>query len=211
MTIAVFGASGRTGKLVCELGVQAGHQVRAIVRDPQKVQGIAGIEVVKTDIFDLGHVSEALKGVDAVINCLGSNDLGKTNLQETTIQIIIKAMQACEVKRIVILGASGALHDPMCHETLGRKIFFLIIRNTLLKNPMNDSGAQQRLIEASNLDYTVVHPPRLLDIPAKGAYRTDPKGLPRGGRELGRADLAAYMLGLLEDPESIRTGPYVAY
>ena len=211
MTIAVFGASGRTGKLVCELGVKAGHQIRAIVRDPQKVAMIEGIEIVQADVFNQNQVESALKNVDAVINCLGSNDLGKTNLQETTIQIIIKAMQVCNVKRIVILGASGALHDPMCNETLGRKIFFVIIRNTLLKNPMNDSGAQQKIIEASDLDYTVVHPPRLLDIPAKGAFRTDPNGLPRGGRELGRADLATYMLSLLEDPSSIRTGPYIAY
>ena len=211
MRIAVFGASGRTGQLLCKQAAEAGHAVVAIVRDPTKVVGIAGIEVVKADIFALAEVTPALKGVEAVFNCLGSNDLGKTDLQRTTIKVIQEGMRANGIKRIIVLGASGALHNALKHESLGRKIFFWIIRNTFLKNPMEDSGAQQKIVEASEMDYTIVHPPRLLDSPYTGKYRVDFEGLPKGGRELGRADLAEYMLGLLDEPSSVRKGPYVAY
>lgn len=211
MKIAVFGASGRTGKLLCALAAKAGHQVVAIVRDPAKVASIEGIEVRQADIFNVDEVQSALGGVEAVFNCLGSDDLGKTTLQRTTIAIILEAMRLRGIKRIIVLGASGALHDPMKHETVGRRIFFWIIRNTFLRNPMEDSGAQQRIVEDSEMDYTIVHPPRLTEGPAVGQSRVDFEGLPRGGRELGRADLAEYMLGLLNDPVSIRQGPYVAY
>jgi putative NADH-flavin reductase len=211
MTIAVFGASGRTGKLLCSQALNRGYRVVAIVRDPTKVASIEGLEVVTADIFDLDQVTHALKDVAAVFNCLGSNDLKPSTLQRTTIEVMLRAMKAAHVRRIIVLGASGALHDALKHETLGRKIFFWIIRNTFLKNPMDDSGAQQRIIENSDADFTVVHPPRLTDVPLVGRYRVDMEGLPRGARELGRADLAEYMLSLLNDPGSIRKGPYVAY
>ena len=120
-------------------------------------------------------------------------------------------MRSNGIRRIIILGASGALHDPMKYETFGRKIFFWIIKNTLLKNPMEDSGAQQKIVEASEMDYTIVHPPRLTMAPYIGKYRVEQDGLPNAGRELGRADLAEFMLSLLNDPASIRKGPYVAY
>jgi putative NADH-flavin reductase len=183
----------------------------AIVRDPSKAADVPGLQVVRADIMDLAQVRQALEGVDAVFDCLGSNDLKKTDLQRRSITVILDAMRANGIKRIVVLGASGALHDAMRHETLGRKVFFWLIRHTFLKNPMDDSGAQQRLVEASEMEYTIVHPPRLTDGPKLGNYRTDQVGLPRGGRELSRADLADYMLRLLDDQSSIRRGPYIAY
>ncbi|CAN5573130.1 SDR family oxidoreductase [soil metagenome] len=211
MKVAVFGASGRTGKFVCKNAVQKGYEVVAIVRDPAKVESLARVQALKVDIFNVEEVKASLKGVDAVFNCLGSNDLAKTNLQRTTIKIILDAMRACDIKRIIVLGASGALHDPMKHEGLGRRIFFWIIRNTFLKNPMDDSGAQQKIVEDSEMDFTIVHPPRLTDGRSTGKYRVDQEGLPKGGRELGREDLSAYMVSLIDDASSIRKGTYIAY
>ena len=90
-------------------------------------------------------------------------------------------------------------------------MFFWIIRHTFLKHPMNDSGAQQRIVEASDTDYTVVLPPRLIDEPARGAYRVDLEGLPAGGQLLARADLAEFMLRQLDQPSIVRGSVYVAY
>ena len=207
----MFGASGRTGKLICEQAKSAGHQVVAIVRDPAKMTSIAEIEVTKADIFDVDQIKDALRGVDVVFDCLGSNDLGKSTLLQTTISIILDAIRACSIKRIIVLGASGALHDSMKHQKLGSKIFFWLIRNTFLRHPMLDSGAQQRIVEGSELQYTVVHAPRLTDGPRVGKYRIDFYGLPKGARELGREDLAEYMLSLVNDATTFRKSPYIAY
>jgi putative NADH-flavin reductase len=145
-----------------------------------------------------------------VFDCLGSNHLGKTDVQAKSIRVILEAMKAQGIKRIIVLGASGSLHPSLCHATFGRKVFFWIIRNTLLKHPMNDSGEQQRIVEASDTDFTIVLPPRLMDEQPKGQYRVDDAGLPKDGRFLSRADLATFMLSQVGAPESIRRSIYVA-
>ncbi len=210
MKIAIFGASGRTGKLLAAQAVLNGLEVVAVVRDASKVAGIQGIQVVVADVFDAQQVTAALNGVDVVFDCLGSNHLGKTDVQARSIRVIIEAMKVKAIKRIIVLGASGSLHPSLCHATFGRKVFFWIIRNTFLKHPMNDSGEQQRIVEASDTDFTIVLPPRLTDEPAKGHYRVDTKGLPKDGQFLSRADLAAFMLAQLKAPQSIRSSVYVS-
>ena len=75
---------------------------------------------------------------------------------------------------------------------------------------MNDSGEQQRLVEASDTDFTIVLPPRLNDEPAKGTYRIDMVGLPKDGNFLSRADLAAFMLNQIDAKNTIRRSVYVS-
>lgn len=63
----------------------------------------------------------------------------------------------------------------------------------------------------NQLDWTVVRPARLTDRPATGRYRTAVnRHLPRG-RTISRADLAAAMLSLLDDPAAVRSTVGVAY
>ncbi len=211
MKLAIFGASGRTGKILIEQALSAGHQVVAVVRDIAKITPAQNLEIRSVDISNLEETTKVLEGVEVVFNCLGSNHLGKTDLQEKSIQVILKAMSANGIKRIIVLGASGSLHPSLKHASFGRKIFFWIIRNTFLKHPMRDSGNQQRILEGSSADYTVVLPPRLTDGPYVGKYRVDAEGLPPQGQLLGRADLAEFMLRQASDPQWIRQCPYVAY
>lgn len=56
---------------------------------------IAEIEVTKADIFNVDQIKDALRGVDVVLDCLGSIDLGESTLLQTTISIILDAMRAC--------------------------------------------------------------------------------------------------------------------
>jgi putative NADH-flavin reductase len=211
MRIAIFGATGRTGLLLVEQALALGHQVTAVVRDPSQITARPQLDVVVADMYNQEQVTVAIKGADAVIQAIGARHLKKSDLLPESMKRIVAGMKANGVRRLVVLGASGALHPAMKYQTFGRKIFFWIIRWTFLKHPMNDSGEQEKVVEASGLDYTVVHPPRLTDGPHTGKYRVQSDGLPEGGRELSRADLAEFMLKQLGDPSSIHQGPYVAY
>jgi uncharacterized protein YbjT (DUF2867 family) len=42
MKIAIFGATGGTGRLVVEQALEAGHEVIAFVRDPSKLNSRIG-------------------------------------------------------------------------------------------------------------------------------------------------------------------------
>jgi putative NADH-flavin reductase len=63
----------------------------------------------------------------------------------------------------------------------------------------------------SGLDWTIVRPPRLTDKPPTGRYRTALNRNVRGGYTISRADLAAAILKLLDDPASIRAAIGIGY
>jgi uncharacterized protein YbjT (DUF2867 family) len=89
-------------------------------------------------------------------------------------------------------------------------VLFAIIRATVLRHPMADQRAQERLLAATDLDYTIVRPPRLTDDPATGTYRVLPDALPSSSRRISRADVADFMLQQLLDPRFHRRGVYLA-
>lgn len=56
----------------------------------------------------------------------------------------------------------------------------------------------------SDLDRTIVRPPKLTDKPLTGAYRIAFGQNLRGGWDVSRADVAQYMLRAVQQPETIR-------
>lgn len=210
MKLIVFGATGGTGQEVVKQALARGHEVTAFVRRAGVLGEHPRLREVLGDLFDLATVGRAIAGHDAVVTCLGSRTLGESHLLDDASANIVAAMDAQGVKRLVALGAAGAEHDAQAQQTSMRKAFFWVVRHTLLANPMKDSAAQERRIEASDLDYTVVHPPRLTDGPYTGHYRVDFQSLPAGGQSISRADVADFMLQALEEHRFVRQGPYVA-
>src|SRR5260370_11711527 len=72
MNLVVLGATGRTGRLVVEQALAAGHTVTALVRSPEKLPtGSPNLRVVTGHATDPAAVSRALEGADAVISTLG--------------------------------------------------------------------------------------------------------------------------------------------
>ncbi|MFF9508064.1 NmrA/HSCARG family protein [Streptomyces sp. NPDC014724] len=69
MPIAVLGATGGQGGAVSRALLEAGHGVRAVVRDPgsgrAKALAVAGAEVVPGDLFDAASLAEAFRGTTA--------------------------------------------------------------------------------------------------------------------------------------------------
>ena len=90
----VTGGTGLTGSHTVRMLLDRGHEVRALVRNPDKaakVYGVAthGLELVQGDVTDRSSVLDALHECDAVIHCAavvavgttgGSEDLLETNV-----------------------------------------------------------------------------------------------------------------------------------
>jgi uncharacterized protein YbjT (DUF2867 family) len=63
MNLVVLGATGRTGRLVVEQALAAGHTVTALVRSPEKLPtGSPNLRVVTGEATDALAVSRALEG-----------------------------------------------------------------------------------------------------------------------------------------------------
>lgn len=72
LTVAVYGATGGTGRLLVPRLLAAGHRVRALARTPAKVEGAhANLEVLEGDATDAGAVARAAEGADVLVSCLG--------------------------------------------------------------------------------------------------------------------------------------------
>ncbi|MDB5482057.1 MAG: NmrA family protein [Caulobacteraceae bacterium] len=209
MKVIVFGAAGATGALLVRRSLERGHTITAFVRNPS-APTLEGVRAVHGDARDAAAVSAAIIDHDAVLLALGSRSLGTSDLLEVSSRNVIAAMERYGVRRLIALSAAGALHDAGVRQGPVGRAMLRVLMSTLLRNVRRDQAAQERQIEASGLDYTIVRPPFLTNGPASGRYRVDLDGLPAKAGPISRADVAAFMVDHLEDASFIRKGPHLA-
>jgi uncharacterized protein len=209
MKIIVFGATGGTGKLIVSQALAKGHSVTAFVRNPDGLTPDPHLRVVQGDLFDLATVVDAIRGHRAVLSALGARSRQKADILANAIPVILEAMRQEYVTRLIVLGASGVQRDHGKYQNALTNMAIWLAKKTLLKHPFVDQAAQERLLAASDVDYTIVRAPRLLDGPFTGTYRVLPDALPPGALSISRADVADFMLQQLTDPRFHRQGPYI--
>ena len=204
MLITVFGATGGTGQQVIRQACEAGHEVTAVVRDPARF-GIEhpGLTVVQADVMTPEAIRSAVKGRDAVVSAIGSRDIRvPTTVCSDSATSVIEAMNAEDVRRLVVVSASGLVTDG--DGPLTRYIAKPIVQ-TILKHPFADMRQMEAVVRRSDLDWTIVRPPRLTDRPRTGSYRSAVNRNVRGGLTVSRADVADCILRCLADQKSVRT------
>jgi putative NADH-flavin reductase len=225
--IAVFGASGRTGKLFTELALNKGYQVKALVRDPSKLDlRHSNLEVIQGDIADPTTVEETIRGTEAVINLAGPRmvDLvtpGKApppDLRRTATRNILSSMQQNKVERLIVVdslpnGLVGGILDPNDQPRFMNKWFInkftIFIGKKLLGELLETQRVSIDLIKQSPLRWTIVRAPTLSDQPSKGNYRVGYLDA-NTGKVASRSDVAVCLLDLLMNSQYIREMPIVS-
>lgn len=64
-TVAVLGATGKTGRAVAAAALSSGLTVRGVSRDPRQVEGAAGVDWRRGDLLTGEGLARALAGADA--------------------------------------------------------------------------------------------------------------------------------------------------
>ena len=74
MKVAIFGATGGTGRELVKQAIEEGHEVTAFARKPEKLNDLwhQDLRVVQGDVTDYNAVERAVIGQDAVLSALGS-------------------------------------------------------------------------------------------------------------------------------------------
>lgn len=209
MKIVVFGASRGVGINVVEQALQAGHNVTAFVRSPEtfKLQH-ANLTVFKGDAMDASAVEQAIAGQEAVISALGPTRPPVPHMMETSAKNIVAAMKKHGVKRLVSTTGAGVRQPEDQPKFIDHFIGFLL--NTLAKDVVLDSAANVRVIQSSDLDWTVVRYPRLVDGERKGVYKIGYVSKD-SGTQITRADGADFVLKELVEKNWLRKLPVVSY
>lgn len=213
MKLTIFAATGGIGRHMMEQALAAGHDVTVAVRSPDKVA--ADVRTVAADLAapDTTALESAVGGADAVLSGLGPRRPADFGVTAPGTRAIASAMAATGVRRLVVVSAapigtvpSPARPNPPRHDPgdgfFTRHLFGPLIK-VLLRRHYADLAAMEDLLRASDLDWTVVRPPRLTNGPRTGQYRTAIGQNLRGGTQISRADVADLMLAVLGRADTI--------
>jgi len=207
--IIVFGASGGTGKEIVKQALEAGHEVTAFVRNPAKVViQHPKLKLVTGDVMVAAAVEEAVAGQEAVISALGPTRPPMPAMMEMAAQNIVVAMKKAGIRRLISTTGAG-VRDPQDQPKLIDHLMKGLL-SLLAGDVLRDSAANVDVIRASDLDWTIVRYPRLLDGAHTGTYRVGFIGKDSGS-QLSRADGADFVLRELAEGKYLQRMPVVSY
>ena len=158
--------------------------------------------------MDVTAVEGAIVGQEAVISALGPTRPPVPHMMETSANNIVAGMKKHGVKRIVSTTGAGVRQPEDQPKFIDHFIGFLL--NVLAKDVVLDSAANVRVIQSSDLDWTVVRYPRLVNGERKGSYRVGYVGKD-SGTQITRADGADFVLKELFEKKWLRKLPVVSY
>ena len=205
-----MGATGGTGRQVVAQALERGHTVTVLVRTAAKVQIThERLQILQGDALDYASVEAAVRGQDAVVSALGHKRyFGPTRILSEGTRNLLRAMEAQGVPRLICETSLGIGNSA------GRMglYYTLFVIPVILPFYYWDKARQERLIEASRVEWVIVRPGALTNGPRRAAYRH--------GHDIGRfvrtvrisrADVADFMLNQLTSDSYLRTAPGVCW
>ena len=207
MKLALLGASGRIGGYVLSWALGAGHEVTVLVRDPRSLSTAAGVTVITGQATDAAAVAETAIDADAVVSALGPRGAKTPALLATAAGATVAAMNKTGVRRLVCVSAAGAFIDG--DPDMGALTKLILPR--VLSKQFVDTREMESVVSASDLDWTLVRPTRLVNAPQTGHYRVRPELAPVGGRKIARSDVAHFIGEVLTNDTWVRARPALAY
>jgi len=202
MRIALFGATGGTGRAVIERALLAGHQVTALARDVDKLSPQDGLRVLKGDAMVAEDVARTVADTDAVVVALGNSQnafavmfgVRRTtphDICEAGTRNILTALGDRDDRPVIVVSAFG-VGDTRNKLPFMFKLFYRLF----LREQIADKERQEALLKASTANFVVIQPVALTDKPALGKWTATLDGT-LGGSEVSRLDLASIIVSQL--------------
>lgn len=206
MKITILGMTGRVGREIAARALEDKHQVTALVRSPEKITVMDdNLTVIKGDVLVKEDIERAVKGADAVISALNTD--GDDTLSKS-MSLIIDAMKNEGIKRIITIGTAGILQSRVEPDVLR---YQSSESKRKLTRAAEEHHKTYSLLEASDLDWTLVCPTYLPDGEAVGEYREARDFLPEDGKKITVGDTAEFAYSQLESDEYVKSRVGIAY
>lgn len=203
MKTVIFGANGPTGRLAVRCALRAGHAVSAVTRHPHEFPiAHPQLTVVGGDVRNDSAVRAPIAGADAVVSALGvpftrrrvdTYSAGATN--------IVNAMRASGTRRLIVVSSTSVHPTRRLHAPLMVRLVDPVIRTTIGKTVYDDMRRMESIVCGSGLDWTIVRPSGLFDLPEPTDYISGP--VKPVGAFTARIDLADYLVSLVADSTSV--------
>ena len=210
MKLAIFGATGKTGKPLVEQALAQGHEVTALVRTPAKLPLESDhLTLIQGDALDPDDVERTVNGADAVLSALGHAKGSPDNLQTAATKYILTAMKGRGVKRFVSLTGAG-VEDPNDAPKLADKVIRFLLK-TFAGDVLEDAKNHAEVLRRNrDIDWVMVRGPRLTKGQHTGNYRVGYVGK-NSSTQISHADTADFMLSQVTDDTYVHQAPVVSY
>ena len=206
MKIAMFGVTGTVGSVLLESALEAGHDVRILVRSPEKVTARSPhLSVTEGDACDAAAVDGVVAGTDAVLSALGGFR-GPESLSVGT-AAIMDSMARHSLRRIVIMQGFH-LHVDGDPRNVGKRLIGPIMK-TAAPAIVRHAAVMAAAVAERDLDWTIVRAPRVVAGDTTGHVRT-------GRLKIGpwstvtTGDVATFMLDCLDNGRYLGEAPMIA-
>jgi uncharacterized protein YbjT (DUF2867 family) len=175
--VIVIGASGSLAQVVIEeLKKRNDVQLTLFLRSKERLhnRNLKDARIVEGNVIDYLKLKDAIRGQDIVyVNLAGDLEAMAKN--------IVRAMKETLVKRIIAISSIGIYDIP-------------------LRSVLKPYRKLADVIEASDLDYTILRPQWFTNA-NEVHYQLTRKGEPEKGTALSRKSIASFIGELVDDPE----------
>jgi len=208
MKILIFGATGGTGQELVKQTLKKNYNVTAFVRAPQKLNiSNNNLKIIKGDVLNYNDVSNAIYNQEIVFCNIGMPASDKSTLRADGTANIVKAMEAKEISRFICQTSLGYADSK---EVLPWHMKYLIVP-FILKNAFKDHELQEKEIEQSNLDWTIVRPGNMTNGKMTENYKHGFEPTEKIKLKISRADVAHFMLNQIDNIQYIRKKVGISY
>src|SRR5215467_11960777 len=213
MKIVLIGATGFVGAAILQEALNRGHQVTAIVREPEKLQADSKLRAQNGDVYKEDEVARFVAGHDAVISAFnpGWSNPDIYNLMLKGTRAIIDGAKKAGVKQLLFVGGSGSLEVKPGVQGVDLPGFPAQYKQGALAT----RDALKLLRQETALDWSVLSPSAdLFPGERTGRFRLETNQLLRdakGESRISLQDFAMAMIDEVEKPNHIRQRFTVGY
>jgi putative NADH-flavin reductase len=201
MKLGILGATGFVGTVLIQKALAQGHQIKALVRSPEKLGSLKNrVEVVQGDMFDPAVLASLVAGVGAVISVAGPRSArteGKFDAENhaSYVKLLVGAMKNAKVNRLISITGVVA---KVPGQPLGFKqsLVRFLLGNIVMPDVIKSKDIELKTIAESGLNWTVLRPPLMTTGKATGNVAVSEKDIPQLSK-IDVDDITDFILSLL--------------
>lgn len=209
-SIVVIGANGGTGLQLVKMALKRDHDVTAIVRNPANLKiRHPNLTVIQGDVLHPETFQKSFANKDFVISAIGTSSTAATTLYSRGSENVLKGMREAGVTRAFFISASGLDVNPSFNFLMRMATKHILQR--ILRNMYDDLKRMEAIVKRSDLDWTIMRPPRLTNAELTGRYRFSVNHYLDQGMVVSRADLSHFILENIYNTDIYQSTVEVAY
>jgi putative NADH-flavin reductase len=204
--VAIIGGSGKAGRFLVKQTLEAGYQMRVLMRDPAKFKlSDERIEVLKGDARDFPSIKSLLQGCDAVLSAL-REPKGETPIRSIAAGHVLTAMKELGMRRYILI-CGAAVDAPGDRKDFYTKLLTMLML-WLLPAIAADEQKVLTLLMKSEVEWTLVRLPLIVEEPMARGVKVNLERLP--GKKINGVDLAIFLITQIADKQYVRKAPFIA-